>query len=97
MEQNLSISVYFPDIPELNPKYLRCVKAHVLSIMIHSSDGEIKPGGIVGALNNNRLMPASVLSFTVLHLMFFTTYTDLCFYADWLLVLRSKFQQKKLR
>ena len=48
------------------------VKAYVLLIAIRQSDGDVKPGRLLCALDNNRLMPAPGFPFTLTHLIFIT-------------------------
>ena len=67
--------VSIQNITELNPKYLRSaydVKAFVLLTAIHPSDGDVKPGGHLGAFQNIRLMPAPSFDFTLPHLIVIT-------------------------
>ena len=59
----LQLLVSVPNIPGLNNKSLRSafsVKAYVLLTAIRSSDGDVQPGGPLGAFRNSRfLLPTS--------------------------------------
>ena len=59
MEQELSLLVYIPSIPRLNPKSFYSaydVKTYLLLIVIYPLNGDIKPGSPLGTFEKNRLM-----------------------------------------